>query len=70
VSGCGGGGFGVSTEGSDTAWVAVSLSGALVALAVGGVPWLRPAWLRWILALGIGIAVALAAVPLTGGPTP
>lgn len=67
ISGCSGGGFGVST-GSE--WLAVTLSavnGLIVAVAVFAVPWLYPTGRRVLVAVAAGLLFALAGAAYTHG---
>lgn len=58
ISGCGGGGFGVSRDPVTTVLLTL-LSGALVALPVLAVQWTKRARLRAICAAGVMLAIAL-----------
>lgn len=70
VSGCTGGGFGISRGGAPNAVISLAISGFFMFLAFALVPWLRPLWARLVAALIIGIGFSALAVLLTGGPTP
>jgi hypothetical protein len=67
ISGCSGGGFGVSTG---TEWLAVTLcavNGFILAVAVFSVPWLYPTGRRALIALAAGILFGLVGAALTHG---
>lgn len=70
ISGCSGAGFGISRESQSTAWIALAISGVVMALAIGLVPWLRPLFARIGIAIVAGGLFVLLGVILTGGPTP
>jgi hypothetical protein len=56
ISGCSGGGFGVSTIGRGTTWLLCAVIGGLLTLPIALVPWLRPWWARIGIALVVGAA--------------
>lgn len=67
ISGCSGGGFGVSTG---TQWLAITLSvlnGVICAVAVFTVPWLYPTRRRALVALIAGALFGLVGAAITHG---
>ncbi|MBO1268740.1 hypothetical protein [Arthrobacter cavernae] len=67
ISGCSGGGFGVSTG---TEWLAVTLSavnGFMLAVAVFAVPWLYPTGKRALIAVAAGTLFGLVGAAVTHG---
>lgn len=67
ISGCSGGGFGVSTG---TEWLAITLSivnGFILAVAVFAVPWLYPTGRRALIALAAGALFGLVGAAVTHG---
>lgn len=67
ISGCSGGGFGVSTG---TEWLAVTLTvvnGFILAVAVFAVPWLYPTGKRALIALAAGTLFGLVGAAVTHG---
>jgi hypothetical protein len=67
VSGCSGGGFGVSTG---TEWLAVTLcavNGLILAVAVFAVPWLYPTRRRALIAVAAGTLFGLVGAAVTHG---
>ena len=67
ISGCGGGGFGVSTT---SEWLALTLTvvnGVIMAVAVFAVPWLYPTGKRALVAVAAGVLFALVGAAYTRG---
>ncbi|RAX44837.1 hypothetical protein DQ354_13645 [Arthrobacter sp. AQ5-06] len=67
ISGCSGGGFGVSTG---TEWLAVTMTvvnGFILAVAVFAVPWLYPTGRRALIALAAGTLFGLLGAAVTHG---
>lgn len=67
ISGCSGGGFGVTTT---SEWLAITLTvvnGVIMAVAVFAVPWLFPTGKRALVAVAAGILFALVGASYTHG---
>ena len=67
ISGCSGGGFGPSYVARGDTYICCVIIGALFALALVFVPWMRPAWIRLLASLAIGAALGLAAFAWIAG---
>jgi hypothetical protein len=57
VSGCTGGGFGVSYGDELLNWLCAAVVAIVLACAVGAIPWAKPSWVH----LGVGAAVGVLA---------
>jgi hypothetical protein len=58
ISGCSGGGFGVTTASRDRAWMFCALAGAIVAGVLVLAPWHKPFIRRLVIAALSGLVIA------------
>jgi len=57
ISGCTGGGFGVSYGAEIENWICAAIIAAAFAAAIAPIAWIRPWWIHVGIGLGIGIAI-------------
>lgn len=65
ISGCSGGGFGVTSSLVGTAVTCTIVAGLLMFVAIAAVPWFRPVVGRLFIALGIGAVYAVVGALVT-----
>jgi len=62
ISGCSGGGFGVSTDSQSLTWIMCAVIGFDFAAAIAIPAWVQPMYLRVIIGGSIGLLIAVALV--------
>ena len=65
ISGCSGGGFGVTSSLVGTAVICTIIAGVFMSVAIAAVPWFRPVVVRVFIALGIGAVYAVVGAVIT-----